>query len=384
VAIDPLTPPPPRGVEIAQGEGKPTNIQWYGWFGRLQKRINELVAGSVTQLVAGTNITLSPLGGTGVVTVSASGIGGTGTVTSVSAGSSDIVIGGTPTVAPTVDLAAAVKADLALAATALQSVPLTVDHTLLADFYGAPDDVWPVMAVPGTPGINGTNGVNGINSQALSELLWLESTSEDAWPVMAAPGLNGTNGINGTNATALSQLLWLEIVPEDQWPAITQTPLPAPLISTGLQSALALANFKSALSTSIVATLATDASLTVTCPVGWYDVEAFLVFFEATLGTGGFQFDFNGGTAVIANPAFAVNGFSTAAFSNAATTSISTATSIATVGTSSTAPSWVRVKGTIHVTTAGTFAVRWAQASLLAADPTTLAAGSHIILTNIG
>jgi hypothetical protein len=146
----------------------------------------------------------------------------------------------------------------------------------------------------------------------------------------------------------------------------------------------ALANFKSVLSTSIVATLAADASLTVTCPVGWYDVEAYLVFFEATLGTGGFQFDFNGGTAVIASPSFAVNGFSTAAFSNAATTSISTATAIATVGTSSTAPSWVRVKGTIQVTTAGTFAIRWAQASLLAADPTTLAAGSKIVLTKIG
>ena len=50
------------------------------------------------------------------------GGGGSGTVTSVSAGSSDIVIGGTPTVTPTVDLSATVKTDLGLAASSVQSV----------------------------------------------------------------------------------------------------------------------------------------------------------------------------------------------------------------------------------------------------------------------
>jgi hypothetical protein len=60
----------------------------------------------VKQLVAGSGITLSPASGLGAVTVTASGGGGSGTVTSVTAGSSNIVIGGTPTVAPTVDLSA--------------------------------------------------------------------------------------------------------------------------------------------------------------------------------------------------------------------------------------------------------------------------------------
>lgn len=159
----------------------------------------------------------------------------------------------------------------------------------------------------------------------------------------------------------------------------------SPLISTVTQVHSGLANFKSTLSTSANATLTADAALTVTCnETGWYDVEAFLNFYEATAGTGGFQFDFNGGAATIANPVFAVYGFSTAAFSNAAITSISTATGIGTVGTSSATPSWVRVKGAIQVTAAGTFGIRWAQNTILAIDPTTLAAGSSIILTKIG
>lgn len=159
----------------------------------------------------------------------------------------------------------------------------------------------------------------------------------------------------------------------------------SPLASATTQVFTGLANFKSALSTAASAVLTTDAALTVTCnETGWYDVDAYLVFYEATSGTGGFQFDFNGGGATVANPSFAVNGFSTAAFSNAATTSISTATGIGTVGTSSAAPSWARVKGTIQVTVVGTFAIRWAQNTILAIDPTTLAAGSKIVLTKIG
>lgn len=44
MAITPLTPPPPRGTEIAQGDKTPTNIQFYGWFIKLQKVINALIA----------------------------------------------------------------------------------------------------------------------------------------------------------------------------------------------------------------------------------------------------------------------------------------------------------------------------------------------------
>jgi hypothetical protein len=60
----------------------------------------------VKQLVAGSGITLSPASGLGAVTVTSSGGGGSGTVTSVAASGSNIVIGGTPTIAPTVALSA--------------------------------------------------------------------------------------------------------------------------------------------------------------------------------------------------------------------------------------------------------------------------------------
>ena len=42
--------------------------------------------GGVTQIIAGTNITISPTGGTGVVTINSTGSGGTGAVSSVTAG----------------------------------------------------------------------------------------------------------------------------------------------------------------------------------------------------------------------------------------------------------------------------------------------------------
>jgi hypothetical protein len=53
------------------------------------------VAG-VSQIVAGTNVTISPVGGTGIVTVNATGGGGSGTVTSVSLSSTDLNVSGSP------------------------------------------------------------------------------------------------------------------------------------------------------------------------------------------------------------------------------------------------------------------------------------------------
>lgn len=71
---------------------------------------------------------------TNVITATvASALGGT--VTSVAAGSAAVTIGGTPTVAPTVDLSAASKASLALGASSVQSVGssnLTVAGTATA------------------------------------------------------------------------------------------------------------------------------------------------------------------------------------------------------------------------------------------------------------
>jgi hypothetical protein len=164
--------------------------------------------------------------------------------------------------------------------------------------------------------------------------------------------------------------------------------LGSPLLSTATTVQTGLANFKATATISTSTALTADTSLTVTCnETGWYDMNTYLSFYESTVGTGGFQFDFAGGSAVFSTVGFnlGVNGFAgVAAFANAAILTSATATSIATITTSATAPNWAQVQGTVNVTTAGTVAVRWAQASLLAADATNLTTGSHIILTKIG
>ena len=62
--------------------------------------------GGVTQLVAGTNVTLSPVGGTGIVTINASGGGGGGGVTSITAGTNVTVTPASGTGAVTISATA--------------------------------------------------------------------------------------------------------------------------------------------------------------------------------------------------------------------------------------------------------------------------------------
>lgn len=158
----------------------------------------------------------------------------------------------------------------------------------------------------------------------------------------------------------------------------------SPLSSTITQAATGLANKKTADTTSANATLTADAALTVTCnETGYYKIEVFLGFYEATLGTGGFQFDLNAGSATVGGIMLGLDGFSTAALANAAVTSITTATASATVATSSSAPSWYFASGTVQITGTGTFGVRWAQ-NTISANVTTLKALSYITLTKIG
>ena len=64
--------------------GAGTTAQFIDGTGSLQA-ISSIPSGGVTQIVAGQNVTISPVGGTGVVTINASGGGGSGSVTSVSA-----------------------------------------------------------------------------------------------------------------------------------------------------------------------------------------------------------------------------------------------------------------------------------------------------------
>jgi hypothetical protein len=159
----------------------------------------------------------------------------------------------------------------------------------------------------------------------------------------------------------------------------------SPLVATTTQAATGIAAFRSADTTSSSNALAADAQLTLTFnETGKYAIEIFLPFYEATLGTGGFQFDLNSGSATVGGIVYGLDGFVTGAIANAAVTSVATATSSSTVATSASAPSWYLAKGWMSVTAAGTVAVRWAQASTLGADPTTLKAGAYFMATKIG
>lgn len=158
-----------------------------------------------------------------------------------------------------------------------------------------------------------------------------------------------------------------------------------PLASTVTRMHTGLANFLAAATTRNSTALTAEAGLTVTVnETGWYDVELWMPVFEATSGAGGFQWDWQAGSATIANFTMSGVGVDTVAITFNCTTSIATPQSRTTVNTSSTTPSWFLMKGTMQVTVAGTFGVRTAQGVLLAADPTTLMAGARLVLTKIG
>lgn len=159
----------------------------------------------------------------------------------------------------------------------------------------------------------------------------------------------------------------------------------SPLIKTATRPATAISGVKPTSSQSTSNALTADTDLTLTFnELGTFALDGFLSFYETTAGTGGFQFDFNSGTATVGLINFGVDGYVTAAVANAGVTSVSTATSFGTILTSSSAPSWVRITGYLTITGTGTFALRWAQASTLAIDPTNLLAGSRLMATKIG
>lgn len=158
----------------------------------------------------------------------------------------------------------------------------------------------------------------------------------------------------------------------------------SPLSATVTQMFTGVCAYKTSDTTSASNALTADAALTLTInETGKYAIEIWLPFFEATVGTGGFQFDLGSGTAVVANLVMGVDGFSTASVINAGVTSTTTATSAASIATSSTAPSWFLAKGSLSITTVGTLAIRWAQASTLGADPTTLKTGAYFKATKV-
>jgi hypothetical protein len=122
--------------------------------------------------------------------------------------------------------------------------------------------------------------------------------------------------------------------------------------------------------------LTADPHLVVAVEVASYTFELFLCFYEVTSGAGGFKFDLTG-TATVSSILWAMHGFNTAVTANAGATAANTAQSIATIATSSSAPSWARVTGMVSFSASGTFALEWAQNSS-SANGTTLKAKSFL------
>jgi len=213
------------------------------------------------------------------------------------------------------------------------------------------------VSIPGADGETGEEGIPGpIGSTGLQGIAGL-----------VIPGLDGMDGEDGFGVQMLTAV------------GI------GPLIKNSTRVVTAISGVKPSNSQSTSSTLTADTDLTLTFnETGTYALDGYLSFYETTLGTGGFQFDFNSGSATVGVINFGVDGYVTAAVGNAGVTSVSTATSFGTIVTSSSAPSWLRITGYLTVTNIGTFALRWAQAATLTLDPTNLLAGSRIMATKIG
>jgi hypothetical protein len=145
-----------------------------------------------------------------------------------------------------------------------------------------------------------------------------------------------------------------------------------------------LAATKSADTTKSNQTLANDADLSITITqTGTYTFEIFLAFYEAVGGTGGFQFDLNGGGATIGAILFGTSGFSNATVALAGATAANAAQAFATIQTSASSPSWCVASGQVSFSATGTFTLRWAQ-NTTSVNVTTLKANSFMQLVKVG
>lgn len=155
-----------EGMEKIEGRVKLIDQRWHGaglskvshdttlaGSGTPSDPLSVLSSGGVTQIVAGTNVTLSPAGGTGIVTVNATGGGGSGTVTSVATDSS--LTGGPVTTTGTLGLnlahsnAFTAKQTISLASLAATTADGFVMQNPTAATSGAQAQVSPAMRFTG-------------------------------------------------------------------------------------------------------------------------------------------------------------------------------------------------------------------------------------------
>lgn len=321
--------PPPLRVPMYEGEA--LNPLWERWFIGLWRASGTSPPGGtgVASIVAGTNISIKPVAGTGIVTINSAAASGFFALDGLD-GDEGMPIPGPAGAAGSVG-------------------PVGPQGMIGIGLDGADPDEF--LIVPGQTGSTGATGQQGIPGIGLD--------GQDADEIASSGRSFGTMAYQYASGSPASAT-----------------------ITTALTG---VAAFKPSDTTAATNVLTADATLSLTFnETGKYAFELWLPFFEATLGTGGFQFDLNSGTATVGAIVYGVDGFSTASVINAGITSVATATSAGSVATSSTAPSWFFAKGWLSITVAGTLVPRWAQASTLGADPTTLKTGAYFMAIKIG
>jgi hypothetical protein len=158
----------------------------------------------------------------------------------------------------------------------------------------------------------------------------------------------------------------------------------SPLTSATTQAYTGVSTFRTIASSSISTALTADSLMTITCnEVGRYSLESLFLVNEATIGVGGFDFDFNGGS-VVATGNYVSHGLvGGVVFANGARSIVST-TSYGTITTSAVSIDWAMCNGTIQVVTTGTLALRWAQNVALSTAASSLNTGSYLRVLKIG
>lgn len=227
-------------------------------------------------------------------------------------------------------------------------------------------------SVPGhNVAITGTTTITGFgnSAQLVAPIYVGRFTNALTLTNSASLILPGGNNINTANGDAFLA----EYLGSSNWKILIYQPF-------GLASSATAAVKASDTSRQSTVTLTADPDLAVTLIKGQYSYELFMLF-DSVAGGAGFQFE-AGGTAVDSrgtSPASATGFVNAGAYGPKLESFVGAPIAYATVGTGSNSNE-VLYKGSLLVSTAGTFNITWAQNSSTASN-TTLRAGSYLTTT---